>query len=100
MGVKLRLEDFKNIFDVLDYDNRGTIDFSKFCHLNADRYTLIDLTRMKVDYLKGQGKRPPLAPFGVSGKQNLLSKSSLKPFDASITDTPKNKSVNSFINEI
>ena len=46
MGIKLRLNDFKMLFDVLDYDNRGTIDFSKFCHLNADRYTLIDLSRM------------------------------------------------------
>jgi len=46
IGIKLRLGDFKLIFDALDYDCKSHIDFRKFCHLNADRYTLIDLIRM------------------------------------------------------
>lgn len=46
IGIKLRLIDFKLIFDALDFDQKGHIDFIKFCHLNADRYSLIDLIRM------------------------------------------------------
>jgi hypothetical protein len=46
IGIKLRLGDFKLLFEALDYDQKGTIDFPKFCHLNADRYSLVDLIRM------------------------------------------------------
>jgi hypothetical protein len=41
----LRLGDFKLVFDALDFDHKGTIDFVKFCHMNADRYSLADLLR-------------------------------------------------------
>ena len=50
IGIKLKLSDFKILFDALDYDKKGSIDFSKFCHLNHDRYSLIDLMRM-VSYM-------------------------------------------------
>jgi hypothetical protein len=45
MGIKLKLADFKMIFDALDYDSRGSVDFNKFCFLNADRYCLSDLQK-------------------------------------------------------
>jgi Ca2+-binding EF-hand superfamily protein len=45
MGIKLKLTDFKLIFDALDYDGRGHIDFTKFCYLNADRYSITDLQK-------------------------------------------------------
>ena len=45
MGIRLKLADFKMIFDALDYDSRGQIDFNKFCYLNADRYSLTDLQK-------------------------------------------------------
>ena len=43
MGIRLKLADFKLIFDALDFDSRGHVDFTKFCFLNADRYSLSDL---------------------------------------------------------
>lgn len=46
IGIKLRLADFKLVFDALDYDNKGTVDFVKFCHMNADRYSMVDLIRL------------------------------------------------------
>ena len=37
IGIRLKLEDCRIIFETLDYDNAGEIDFSKFCLLNTDR---------------------------------------------------------------
>lgn len=37
IGVKLRLQDYRRIFDHVDYDAEGEIGFSKFCLLNMDR---------------------------------------------------------------
>ena len=37
IGIRLELEDFKNIFETIDYDHNGEIDFNEFCLLNADR---------------------------------------------------------------
>lgn len=45
MGICLKVTDFKMIFDALDYDSRGSIDFNKFCFLNTDRYSLLDLQK-------------------------------------------------------
>jgi Ca2+-binding EF-hand superfamily protein len=45
MGIHLKLADFKLIFDALDYDSRGHVDFNKFCFLNADRYSITDLQK-------------------------------------------------------
>ena len=45
IGIKLRLNDFKLVFNSLDFDQKGVVDFEKFCHLNIDRYSLIDLLK-------------------------------------------------------
>jgi len=45
MGICLKVADFKMIFDALDFDSRGQIDFNKFCFLNSDRYSLLDLQK-------------------------------------------------------
>lgn len=45
MGIKLKLTDFKLVFDALDFDGRGHIDFTKFCYINADRYSITDLLK-------------------------------------------------------
>ena len=45
LGIKLRLNDFKLIFDALDFDSKGTIDFSKFTYLNSDRFSVNDLLK-------------------------------------------------------
>ncbi len=37
IGIRLPLEDFKLMFDALDYNNEGEIGFNNFCMLNADR---------------------------------------------------------------
>ena len=46
IGIKLRLGDFKLLFDTLDFDGKGHVDFVKFCHMNADRYSVVDLLKM------------------------------------------------------
>ena len=38
IGVSMALDDFKLIFNVLDYDNQGDIDFLKFCLINTDKH--------------------------------------------------------------
>lgn len=37
IGIRLSLEDFLKIFQVLDYNQSNDIDFSKFCLLNTDK---------------------------------------------------------------
>lgn len=37
IGVKLKLTDYRLIFDAVDYNSEGEIGFSKFCLLNNDR---------------------------------------------------------------
>jgi hypothetical protein len=37
VGIRFKLEDCRIIFETLDYDGAGEIDFSKFCMLNTDR---------------------------------------------------------------
>lgn len=36
-GIALSIRDFKAVYDTIDYDNNGGINFDKFCLLNADR---------------------------------------------------------------
>lgn len=37
ISVKFSLDDYKKIFNHIDYDNSGQIDFRKFCLLNTDK---------------------------------------------------------------
>ena len=36
MGIKLKYADYKLIFEYVDYDNEGEIDYNKFLLLNQD----------------------------------------------------------------
>ena len=38
IGITMALDDFKLIFNVLDYDNQGELDFLKFCLINTDKH--------------------------------------------------------------
>ena len=44
IGVKLKLADYRLLFETLDYDDEGEIGFNKFCLLNQDRKS--DLQRL------------------------------------------------------
>ena len=35
--MKLKLDDYRLIFEMIDYDGEGSIDFGKFCLLNSDK---------------------------------------------------------------
>ena len=37
IGVKLKIDDYRKMFEAVDYNNEGEIDFTKFCLLNTDR---------------------------------------------------------------
>ena len=39
IGMKLKMQDYRLLFDALDYDNEGEIGFIKFCLLNTDKKT-------------------------------------------------------------
>ena len=36
-GIHLTLEDFKRVYNMIDYDNVGEVDFKKFCLINTDK---------------------------------------------------------------
>lgn len=42
MGLNLTLPDFRVLFEVIDFDNEGQIDFFKFCLLNYEKAELRD----------------------------------------------------------
>lgn len=49
-GIKLKLGDYRLIFDAIDYDGKGEIGFYKFCLLNTDRKS--DLEKLKLEHIK------------------------------------------------
>ena len=64
IGIRFNLEDFQRIFDALDYDKVGEIDFRKFCLLNTDKQRDINnyienlKSKDNVDNMKR--RKPPL----------------------------------------
>lgn len=36
-GIAMPIQDFKAVYNTIDYDGNGGIDFNKFCLLNSDR---------------------------------------------------------------
>lgn len=36
-GINLTIQDFRYVFDTIDYDHVGEIDFKKFCLMNIDK---------------------------------------------------------------
>ena len=42
IGVKFKLADYKLVFEHIDFDNKGTIDFYKFCLINTDKKAELD----------------------------------------------------------
>lgn len=34
IGIKFLLNDYRLVFETIDYDNKGVIDFYKFCLIN------------------------------------------------------------------
>ena len=72
IGVKLKLEDYKRMFESIDYNNEGEIDFTKFCYLNTDKK--VDLKEMKNKAQSSltsgshhSSKKPPLGRLSVAG---------------------------------
>lgn len=52
-GIQLPIKDYRLVFDVLDYDKKGEVDFRKFCLINTDKSKTIfgqidELNRLKV----------------------------------------------------
>ena len=47
MGVHLSVVDFRLLFEQIDFDNEGRIDYFKFCLLDADKEELRDNLRKK-----------------------------------------------------
>jgi Ca2+-binding EF-hand superfamily protein len=36
-GIYMPLEDYRKVYDTLNYDNGSDIDFDKFCLINTDK---------------------------------------------------------------
>eukprot|EP00347_Sterkiella_histriomuscorum_P010172 403377330 len=100
VGVKFSLEDFTKLFQHLDHDNQGLIDFSKFCMINTDKLK----GKQYVQTLQNDPKdhkmkrRPPLP-----SNSNLLQPCFFdrhKNSSFANGSLPKNKDLISFSNEI
>jgi Ca2+-binding EF-hand superfamily protein len=37
IGIRLSLEEFKHVYNLLDSEQTGNIDFSQFCKINSDK---------------------------------------------------------------
>ena len=62
IGVKLKLDDYKKIFESIDYDNEGEIDFTKFCLLNTDRkVNLAELVKNMIAYFINSYRKDKLS---------------------------------------
>ena len=88
IGIKLKLADYRLIFDAIDYDQKGEVNFTKFCLLNTDRKS--DLLKLKQAHANQQQSvkgKPPLAP--VNGQHPLFG-----------DNIPKNKDINGFTRDI
>ena len=64
IGVKLKLEDYRRMFESLDYNNEGEIDFTKFCFLNTDKK--VDLKELVIIFINNH--------FCVETKGNVTEK--------------------------
>jgi Ca2+-binding EF-hand superfamily protein len=47
LGIKLKYEDFRLVFNAIDFDDTREIDFRKFCLLNTDKVKLRHLRKFK-----------------------------------------------------
>jgi len=47
MGVHLSVVDFRLLFEQIDFDDEGRIDYFKFCLLDADKEEMRDSLRRK-----------------------------------------------------
>lgn len=36
-GINLPVSEFKLVYDTIDYDSQGQVDFKKFCLINTDK---------------------------------------------------------------
>ena len=62
IGIRMNLPDFHLIFDMIDYDKKNEIDFSKFCLLNIDKLKDIhNYLRQETLIHTGKMRKPPLA---------------------------------------
>ena len=93
VGVRFRLEDFREIFGLLDYNHKDSIDFRKFCLLNTDKLKDVHNHIRQLKYINGEvvdpaRKKPPLPTVMVQSYHKKL----VLP--------PKNKDITRFINEV
>eukprot|EP00347_Sterkiella_histriomuscorum_P007996 403346767 len=114
IGIRLNLEDFLKIFQVLDYNQTNDIDFSKFCLLNTDKMkdthnyltqlkqqqsldsTIIDPSSQS-SHMKR--KKPPLPQMMQSHLRESLKE---KLHSQILADglVPKNKDYSGFTHEV
>ena len=103
IGVRMSLEDFRTIYETIDYTNTGDIDFNKFCLLNTDRsldiYAMIHALKHREDINMGSrasdsSKKPPL-PINMN---NMKMKPRVVQSQANVI--PKNKDYNRFNSDV
>ena len=91
IGIKLKYSDYKLIFDTLDYDQEGEIDYNKFLLLNTD-----NKRSERISYIeKKKGEREVnRSEYDLSTKKSVEHKG----FGDGVI--PKNKSIASFHHDI
>lgn len=102
IGIRLELEDFKSIYDIVDHDQKGEIDFNKFCLLNADRArdikdVISDIKNHDGSPPETASKKPPLHSLRTNG---TTVRSNSKNYQTSLNIIPKNKDLGKFNDDV
>lgn len=103
LGIKLNMADHRLIFEAIDYDNEGEVNFSKFCLLNEDNQEKLRKLQQdwkennddKKSYVSRSSGKPPVAP-----KMSLAASSTKGHPLFGDGVIPKSKNINDFTKQV
>ncbi len=104
LGVRFSLLDFQKVFNAIDFDGNGTIDFSEFCMLNVDKskdipnqIREIRLSQKNSLQTSSQNfKKPPLP--SIMTQQSFNKR--IKNYSFASGMLPKNKDISKFTKDV
>ena len=88
IGFNISLSDYRLLFDQIDFDEAGVLDYFKFCLLDYDKVYQRDSLQKKYELQKVADQ---------VGKHDFNDKNEAKFEDGNV---PKNKDVNKFISAV
>lgn len=96
IGFQISLSDFRILFDQIDFDRAGEIDYFKFCLLDYDKVELREklIRDHQLETVRKQSLNEDKSAFKKYTDGGQLN---LRYLDGNM---PKNKDVNNFINQV